>query len=141
MRHYSPGGFAPKVGFEFFVPFLNLKSSGCKMPLHVTGAGSHPIFPLHHLRAGVSRTSHPARVVFQRGGGRLWPPSRLRSVSCGELSVVVQGRALPPVTLMRRHRGSARHPTYTSLAYAECADECARRPYADSPSRDGISSL
>lgn len=71
----------------------------------------------------------------------MWPPSRLRGGGCVELSVVVQGRALPPVTLARRHRGSALHPTYTSGASGGRADEYARRPYADSPLRDGISSL
>jgi hypothetical protein len=54
----------------------------------------------------------------ERGGGFVWPPSRLRSGSCAELLVVVQGRALPPVTLARRHRGSAPLPTYTSWASA-----------------------
>lgn len=68
-------------------------------------------------------------------------PSRLRSGSCVELPVVVQGWALPPVTLTRRYRGSARRPTYTSLASAGCADVYARRPYADSSLRDGIFSL
>src|SRR5215208_4142142 len=70
--------------------------------------------------ARVTTSYHNKLLVFQRGGGLLWPPSRLRSGSCGELLAAVQGRALRPVTLARRHRGSARHPTSSCSFWASC---------------------
>ena|SRR5829696_10374870 len=51
LRCEVTSGFAPKVASDPKAPFLNLKSSRCKMCLHSWGR-LLAIFPPHHLRVG-----------------------------------------------------------------------------------------
>src|SRR5829696_10385413 len=74
----SSAGFAPKVASDPKAPFLNLKSSRCKMCLHSWGR-LLAIFPPHHLRVGGPLGHLTRPVLSYKEEGAFCGPLRIRT--------------------------------------------------------------